>query len=56
MVIAIPKIFKNQVTLLTDGAQLTEGGIEVARATAAALRDSPDAAYLDLGVRSSRSC
>jgi F-type H+-transporting ATPase subunit epsilon len=38
------QIFKNQVTLLTDSAQLTEGGIEVARATAAALRDGPDAA------------
>jgi len=34
------QIFKNQVTLLTDSAQLTEGGLEVARETAAALRDS----------------
>jgi F-type H+-transporting ATPase subunit epsilon len=35
------QIFKNQVTLLTDSAQLTEGGIEAARETAAALRDGP---------------
>jgi F-type H+-transporting ATPase subunit epsilon len=33
------QIFKNQVTLLTDSAQLTEGGLEAARVTAAALRD-----------------
>jgi F-type H+-transporting ATPase subunit epsilon len=33
------QIFKNQVTLLTDSAQLTEGGLEQARETAAALRD-----------------
>ncbi len=33
------QIFKNQVTLLTDSAKLTEGGIEAARETAAALRD-----------------
>jgi len=33
------QIFKNQVTLLTDSAELTEGGIEAARETAAALRD-----------------
>ena len=33
------QIFKNQVTLLTDSAKLTEGGLEEARETAAALRD-----------------
>ena len=33
------QIFKNQVTLLTDSAKLTEGGVEAARETAAALRD-----------------
>jgi F-type H+-transporting ATPase subunit epsilon len=37
------QIFKNQVTLLTDSAKLTEGGLDEARATAAALRDGPDA-------------
>jgi len=36
------QIFKNQVTLLTDSAKLTEGGIEAARETAAALRDDAD--------------
>jgi F-type H+-transporting ATPase subunit epsilon len=36
------QIFKNQVTLLTDSAKLTEGGLEAARETAAALRDGPD--------------
>lgn len=34
------QIYKNQVTLLTDSAQLTEGGLEAARKTAATLRDS----------------
>ncbi len=38
------QIFKNQVTLLTDSAQLTEGGLEAARETAAALRDSSEEA------------
>ncbi len=33
------QIYKNQVTLLTDSAKLTEGGLEAARETAAALRD-----------------
>lgn len=37
------QIFKNQVTLLTDSAKLTEGGLEQARETAAALRDGSDA-------------
>ncbi|MFV1999966.1 MAG: F0F1 ATP synthase subunit epsilon [Acidimicrobiia bacterium] len=32
------QIFKNQVTLLTDSAQLTEGGVQEARSTADALR------------------
>ena len=36
------QIFKNQVTLLTDSAELTEGGIEAARETAAALRDGSE--------------
>jgi F-type H+-transporting ATPase subunit epsilon len=36
------QIYKNQVTLLTDSAQLTEGGLDAARETAAALRDGPD--------------
>ncbi len=36
------QIFRNQVTLLTDSAQLTEGGIEAARETAAALRDGSE--------------
>jgi F-type H+-transporting ATPase subunit epsilon len=36
------QIFKNQVTLLTDSAQLTEGGIEAARVTAATLRDGSE--------------
>ncbi len=34
------QIFKNQVTLLTDSAKLTEGGLEAARETAAALRET----------------
>lgn len=34
------QIFKNHVTLLTDSAELTEGGLEDARRTAATLRDS----------------
>jgi len=33
------QIFKNQVTLLTDSAQLTEGGLEEARGAASALAD-----------------
>jgi F-type H+-transporting ATPase subunit epsilon len=33
------QIFKNQVTLLTDSAKLTEGGLEESRETAASLRD-----------------
>jgi F-type H+-transporting ATPase subunit epsilon len=36
------QIFKNQVTLLTDSAKLTEGGLEEARKTAAALRDGSE--------------
>lgn len=36
------QIFKNQVTLLTDSAKLTEGGLEEARETAAALRDGSE--------------
>jgi F-type H+-transporting ATPase subunit epsilon len=36
------QIFKNQVTLLTDSAQLSDGGIEAARVTAAALRDGSE--------------
>ena len=36
------QIFKNQVTLLTDSAKLTEGGLEAARKTAAALRDGSE--------------
>jgi F0F1-type ATP synthase epsilon subunit len=36
------QIFKNQVTLLTDSAKLTDGGLEEARETAAVLRDDPD--------------
>ena len=33
------QIYENQVTLLTDSAKLTEGGLEEARKTAASLRD-----------------
>jgi F-type H+-transporting ATPase subunit epsilon len=33
------QIYRNQVTLLTDSAKLTEGGIEDARRTAAALSE-----------------
>jgi F-type H+-transporting ATPase subunit epsilon len=33
------QIYKNSVTLLTDSAKLTEGGLEEARKTAASLRD-----------------
>jgi len=33
------QIYKNSVTLLTDSAELTEGGVEEARRTAATLRD-----------------
>ncbi|NHZ71387.1 MAG: F0F1 ATP synthase subunit epsilon [Proteobacteria bacterium] len=36
------QIYKNQVTLLTDSAQLTDGGLEAARNTAAALREQVD--------------
>jgi len=36
------QIFKNQVTLLTDSAKLTEGGLDQARKAAAALRDGSD--------------
>jgi F-type H+-transporting ATPase subunit epsilon len=36
------QIFRNQVTLLTDSAKLTDGGLEEARDTAAALRDGPE--------------
>ena len=36
------QIFKNQVTLLTDSAKLTKGGLEEARKTAAALRDGSE--------------
>ena len=34
------QIYKNTVTLLTDSAKLTEGGLEDARQTAASLRDA----------------
>ena len=34
------QIFENHVTLLTDSAELTEGGLEEARETAASLRDA----------------
>jgi F-type H+-transporting ATPase subunit epsilon len=37
------QIFKNQVTLLTDSAKLTAGGLEEARETAAELRDGSEA-------------
>ena len=33
------QIFRNEVTLLTDWARLTDGGLEEAREAAAALRD-----------------
>ena len=33
------QIYQNQVTLLSDSAKLTEGGLEAARETAASLRD-----------------
>jgi F-type H+-transporting ATPase subunit epsilon len=36
------QIYKNHVTLLTDSAKLTEGGLEEARETAAALRDTSE--------------
>ena len=36
------QIFKNRVTLLTDSAQITEGGIEDARQTAATLADDAE--------------
>jgi F-type H+-transporting ATPase subunit epsilon len=34
------QIFRNSVTLLTDRAELTEGGLEEARKAAAALREA----------------
>ncbi len=34
------QIYRNQVTLLTDRAELTEGGLEEAREAARALRDA----------------
>ena len=34
------QIYRNQVTLLTDRAELTEGGLEEARETARALRET----------------
>jgi F-type H+-transporting ATPase subunit epsilon len=34
------QVYRNQVTLLTDRAELTEGGLEAARETARALRDA----------------
>ncbi|MGI9666443.1 MAG: F0F1 ATP synthase subunit epsilon [Acidimicrobiia bacterium] len=37
------QIFKNQVTLLTDRAELTEGGVEGAREAARALREAEEA-------------
>lgn len=37
------QIYKNQVTLLTDSAQLSEGGVTEARQAAAALRDGGSA-------------
>jgi F-type H+-transporting ATPase subunit epsilon len=36
------QIFRNTVTLLTDRAELTEGGLDEARRTAAALRESAE--------------
>ena len=39
------QIFKNQVTLLTDSAKLTEGGLQEARETAAALRDGSESGH-----------
>jgi len=38
------QIFRNQVTLLTDRAELTEGGVVEARRMAADLRTAADAA------------
>ena len=37
------QIYKNQVTLLTDRAELTEGGLEEAREAARTLRDTAEA-------------
>ena len=37
------QIFRNHVTLLTDRAELTEGGLEEARVAAAALREAEEA-------------
>jgi F-type H+-transporting ATPase subunit epsilon len=36
------QIYRNQVTLLTDRAELTDGGVEAARATARALKEASD--------------
>ncbi len=36
------QIYRNQVTLLTDRAEIAEGGVEEARRAAAVLRDSAD--------------
>ncbi len=36
------QIFRNQVTLLTDRAELTEGSVEEARRAAAELRDAEE--------------
>jgi len=36
------QIYRNQVTLLTDRAELTEGSVEEARRAAAELRDAED--------------
>jgi len=36
------QIYRNQVTLLTDRAELTDGGIEAARETARVLREASD--------------
>jgi F-type H+-transporting ATPase subunit epsilon len=38
------QIFRNQVTLLTDRAELTEGTVEEARRAAAELRESEESA------------
>ena len=38
------QIYRNQVTLLTDRAEIAEGGVEEARRAAADLRDNEEAA------------
>jgi len=43
------QIYQNQVTLLTDRAELSEGGLAEARETAAALRDLQEAEQLAEG-------